>query len=391
MISEETAREYLHTGRDSAESVKALAARVSASCEANLLESMPEPAMMLNRFRQVLWMNASCSELIRGLNHGSGTGAGTGLASAVGLRPGELLGCAYATLTEGGCGTTEFCHFCGTATAIVNALQKREGIEHCVIQRGQGAAGEPLHLDVWSRPLAMGNEDVVLVMMRDMSGEARRQVLERVFYHDVGNTLSGIKSVLELMHCDRDPEDKCWMELLRSATDQLVEEIESQRSTRSSDGGQLEPVFQPVDIRSLAVEAARLFRYSLYSRELNLVWESGNATPLADTDPVLFRRCVVNMLKNAIEASERGQRIRIGVDEDEGSAIVRVWNASAMSDEVQLRVFQHSFSTKGRGRGLGAYSLKLLAERYLHGRVWFTSSAEEGTLFTLSVPKARLP
>ena len=34
------------------------------------------------------------------------------------------------------------------------------------------------------------------------------------------------------------------------------------------------------------------------------------------------------------------------------------------------RIFQRSFSTKAeRGRGLGTYSMKLLGEGYLHGRV----------------------
>lgn len=33
----------------------------------------------------------------------------------------------------------------------------------------------------------------------------------------------------------------------------------------------------------------------------------------------------------------------------------------------QLQIFQRSFSTKGKGRGLGTYSIKLLTERYLKG------------------------
>jgi signal transduction histidine kinase len=44
-------------------------------------------------------------------------------------------------------------------------------------------------------------------------------------------------------------------------------------------------------------------------------------------------------------------------------------------------VFQRSFSTKGTGRGLGTYSIKLLTERYLGGRVWFESAEGHGTTF----------
>jgi signal transduction histidine kinase len=52
-----------------------------------------------------------------------------------------------------------------------------------------------------------------------------------------------------------------------------------------------------------------------------------------------------------------------------------------MADRVRAHVFQRSFSTKGTGRGLGTYSIKLLTERYLGGRVWFESAEGQGTTF----------
>jgi len=57
-----------------------------------------------------------------------------------------------------------------------------------------------------------------------------------------------------------------------------------------------------------------------------------------------------------------------------------------MPRNVQLQVFNRSFSTKGQGRGIGTYSIRLLVTRYLRGTVDFTSSKEQGTTF-----RARLP
>jgi len=57
-----------------------------------------------------------------------------------------------------------------------------------------------------------------------------------------------------------------------------------------------------------------------------------------------------------------------------------------MPESVRLQVFQRSFSTKSHDRGLGTYSMKLLAERYLGGTVSFTSSVEEGTTFRIRLP-----
>ncbi len=69
-----------------------------------------------------------------------------------------------------------------------------------------------------------------------------------------------------------------------------------------------------------------------------------------------------------------------------GALEFRIHNPAAIPDEVQLQVFQRSFSTKGTGRGLGTYSAKLITERYLKGRISFTSSTDEGTTFRVAFP-----
>ena len=72
--------------------------------------------------------------------------------------------------------------------------------------------------------------------------------------------------------------------------------------------------------------------------------------------------------------------------------VFAVHRPAVMPEEVQLQMFQRSFSTKGQpGRGIGTYSMKLLGERYLGGQVQFDSRPPEGTTFTLSLPKSRRP
>jgi signal transduction histidine kinase len=63
-----------------------------------------------------------------------------------------------------------------------------------------------------------------------------------------------------------------------------------------------------------------------------------------------------------------------------------VRNPGVIPPEVQLQLFQRSFSTKGANRGLGTYSVKLLTERYLGGRVWLNSNPDDGTVFHVWYP-----
>jgi len=72
----------------------------------------------------------------------------------------------------------------------------------------------------------------------------------------------------------------------------------------------------------------------------------------------------------------------------EASVVFSVQNPGVMPHTTQLQIFQRSFSTRGPGRGTGTYSIKLFGEHYLKGKVWFSSSEEEGTTFFLSLPIA---
>ena len=104
------------------------------------------------------------------------------------------------------------------------------------------------------------------------------------------------------------------------------------------------------------------------------------------TDPRLLTRVLGNLVKNAAEASERGQTVTLGCRLGGLKLTFWVHNIGVMTREVQLQVFQRSFTTKGAGRGLGTYSVKLLTERCLEGAVAFESSEEAGTTFRVILP-----
>ncbi len=93
------------------------------------------------------------------------------------------------------------------------------------------------------------------------------------------------------------------------------------------------------------------------------------------------------MLKNALEASPSGSTVCLGFDGEPEACTFWCRNEGVIPREVALQIFQRSFSTKGHGRGIGTYSIKLLGERYLGGVVSFTTSPGEGTRFQLRLPR----
>ncbi|WP_338098435.1 ATP-binding protein [Methanolapillus ohkumae] len=55
-------------------------------------------------------------------------------------------------------------------------------------------------------------------------------------------------------------------------------------------------------------------------------------------------------------------------------------------EESKPHIFKKRISTKGEMRGLGTYSVRLLGEKYLGGKVGFTSNSCDGTTFFIDLP-----
>lgn len=92
------------------------------------------------------------------------------------------------------------------------------------------------------------------------------------------------------------------------------------------------------------------------------------------------------MIKNALEATRPGGVVSLNCYQREQTAHFQVHNPGYIPRSVQLQLFSRSFSTKAPNRGLGTYSMKLLCERYLNGRITFTSTHQGGTTFEAAVP-----
>jgi signal transduction histidine kinase len=300
-----------------------------------------------------------------------------------GLRPGEALHCIHSDETEGGCGTTEFCRTCGAARAIVAAIGGKKNVQECRITTHDG---ESLDMRAWACPLMNGNEFVSFAL-EDISHEKRRRALERIFFHDVLNTAGGVQGLTELLKEEADPQAaKELIDMIRTGAHTLMEEINAQKALSSAETGDLTVEVDTVRSDDLLKEVIGLYEYHAVARDRRLQLHPDAETVQFTTDPTLVRRVLANMTKNALEASFAGQTVTLGAVRREDEIDLWVHNRGVMPRDSQLQVFQRSFSTKGKGRGLGTYSIRLLTERYLKGRTSFTSKEGEGTTFFVTLP-----
>lgn len=344
---------------------------------AELLNSVLNYVLILNPQRQIVFASKNVQELVPGVE----------LKTLLGKRPGEALGCTHPDLSTGGCGTTAFCSECGAVKTILASLAGRKDCQECRMIRVSGSEEEAMDLLVAGTPLTIDGETFSLVAITDISHEKRRRALERIFFHDVINSAGGLEGRILMIdrHAPADIHEQ--IEVLRASVHHVLEEILAQRDLIAAENNELPVNPQPLNSQEVLEKVLQLYANHPVAEDRGLSIAAASASQDLVTDPRLLRRILGNMIKNALEAARSGHVVTAGCVEDGDGVRFWVHNPTFMSPSVQLQVFNRSFSTKGSGRGLGTYSVKLLTERYLKGKAGFTTSEEGGTTFFIILPK----
>jgi len=339
-----------------------------------LYDAVTEIVVVLNGQRQIVFCNRPLVELAGAKDR----------RELYGLRPGEALRCEHACQRREGCGTTEFCSQCGAVKAILTSLQRRPDIQECHLTRADREGD--LDLLVRTTPVTVDGEAFVVAAVTDISHENRRRAMERVFFHDILNTAFGVSAGLDGLPQVSDEAGRRSVEVVRRGVGRMLEGLLAQRDLMAAESNEL--AVNPASLDSLTCLEEAVRNCEPYEALCGCLvrLDPGSEAVEFQSDPTLLARVLGNMLKNAIEASGRGQAVTAGCRSAGGRVEFWVHNPGFIPRPVQLQLFHRSFSTKGEGRGLGTYSMKLLTERFLRGTIEFTSSEAEGTTFTASYP-----
>jgi signal transduction histidine kinase len=239
---------------------------------------------------------------------------------------------------------------------------------------------------VHAMPVEMEIGNFIILSIQDVSHERRRRSLERIFFHDILNTVGAISGCADLIHMSEPGDASKYLELLREAIEHVLTEINAQRNLLAAENNELQITPGIIHTADFLRGVIHLYAAQEVARGRAIVLKASSEDLLMETDCIILGRVVGNMVKNALEASEVGETVTVSSELHDGRVWFRVHNAAYMSPNVQRQVFVRSFSTKGGARGMGTYSIKLLSERYLRGKVGFVSSKEEGTTFFAHFP-----
>jgi two-component system nitrogen regulation sensor histidine kinase NtrY len=126
----------------------------------------------------------------------------------------------------------------------------------------------------------------------------------------------------------------------------------------------------------------------LFTEDVAIRRVYGAEVPRVSVDPEQVRRVVINLVDNAIEATDRRGRIDVETQHDPANSLVRIVIADdgpGIPPAEREKLFLPYYSTKRRGSGLGlAIVRRIVAEH--GGSIDVADNAPHGTRFTIELP-----
>ena len=307
--------------------------------------------------------------------------------SLMGLRPGEVISCIHSQKSPYGCNNASSCSYCGALQAVLESSKKNEKVTNET--RITSFLNDNLFswdLSVTSVPLKIKDSQYYVVSMTDISSEKRKKQLERIFIHDLVNSAGGISGLFEALEMtDDEMAKKSIFDLLGKTSQNMLEQVLSYRQIFSAESGELE-VKLTNEVTTELIKESIIIVSNNKSLPANIELDPLNETLELKTDKILLSRILINMIKNAVEAdNDINSKISVGAKRVNGKIKFWIRNNTLIPTDIQEQIFQRSFSSKGANRGLGTYSMKLLGENYLKGKVDFISNNTDKTIFYIEL------
>ncbi len=230
--------------------------------------------------------------------------------------------------------------------------------------------------------------DDVTPLIRAQRVAAWREVARRLA-HEIKNPLTPIQLSAERLRRKLAALDQPQTDLVHECTTTIIGEVESLKNLVdefSQFARMPAPRAVATDLQALLSDTLMLYD-GLFS-EVRFERRFAAALPLVRVDPEQMRRVVVNLVDNAIEATDRHGTIAVETAHDPPNSLVRIVVADdgpGIPAEEREKLFLPYYSTKGRGSGLGlAIVRRIVAEH--GGSIEVATNLPQGTRFTIELP-----
>jgi len=145
------------------------------------------------------------------------------------------------------------------------------------------------------------------------------------------------------------------------------------------------PVKQKIDLNQVVKDVEAMMVELAKEKGISL-GEKLSHVPFLEADPNQLKQVLVNLVKNALEATEADGRISLATGFEDGQAWFSVQDTGrGMPAEVLENIFHPFFTTKDKGTGLGLAVIHKIVTDH-HGSIQVDSTPGRGSTFLVRLP-----
>lgn len=316
--------------------------------------------------------------------------------SRAGAAKEELIGrhCWEILKMEGG---THLCSGPDTNCAFFETLKTGKTAE-AMLTRVDGE-GQLRYFRVYSYPIFNQHGDLsnIMIMHRDITTRTYKErhqhqrdklavigEMSTYLAHEIRNPLFALggfaHSLLRSTNLDQKEREK--VEIIAQETKRLDHMLSSMLSFVKP----ARAVAGQVDLCRLVEETVELMNIGYGKQGYEFVLKCDVTTPKVRGDVEMVKQCLLNLIKNSIEAMPDGGPITVSSGIDGEYVYLTVEDSgSGMSEKDLEKVFSPFYTTKEKGCGLGLAMIKKIVEDY-GGEISIKSRLDKGTVVSMRLP-----
>ncbi|MBP1598023.1 MAG: integral rane sensor signal transduction histidine kinase [Acidobacteria bacterium] len=212
--------------------------------------------------------------------------------------------------------------------------------------------------------------------------------------HEFRSPLTSMRHLLGLLEegiIDNEERRQRYYRTLAHETERLHGLVEHLLDFGRMEAGKAEYRFEPLDAGPLVESVAADFRADLSSGD-RLTVDICTSTVRIKADREALGRALRNLLENAAKYSPAGAPIRLALDAEETSAIIRVHDRGpGITPAEQKEIFKKFYRGAGarnqevKGTGIGLATVQYIVRAH-HGQVLVESKPGAGSTFSIVMP-----
>jgi nitrogen fixation/metabolism regulation signal transduction histidine kinase len=206
--------------------------------------------------------------------------------------------------------------------------------------------------------------------------------LSRILAHEIKNPLTPIQLSIQRLEEKYELDTKKFYEVFPESVKIINQEINNLKllvSSFSSFAKNVNPEFSEFNPKMIIDEILNSYKHNFE------IYAKGEDC-LIVFDRTHFYQIITNLLQNAIDASNKEDKIQIGITRDTKNTVITITDSGKGIKKQDLKkIFEPYFTKKKKGTGLGLALVKKLVD-VNNSMISVTSKEEEGSSFKITIP-----